>query len=184
MVKLPTQADILEWIRAHPEKSSKRDIAKAFGIKGAARINLKQTLKELEAEGHISQRRRRFSDPDTLPPVSVLQMLGPDDQGDMFAVPLEWEGTGILPKVLMQMRSGEPTLGQGDRILARVTTIEDEEGHQYTGQIIRAIGTNPKNVAAAAFLRDFVAEAKQSGLVASLIEKHGVEGRLLVASGT
>ena len=146
MTKLPTQADILEWIRAHPEKSSKRDIAKAFGIKGAARINLKQTLKELEAEGHISQHRRRFSDPDTLPPVSVLQMLGPDDQGDMFAEPLEWEGTGILPKVLMQMRSGEPVLGQGDRILARVTTIEDEEGHQYTGQIIRAIGTNPKRV--------------------------------------
>ena len=146
MAKLPTQADILEWIRAHPEKSSKRDVAKAFGLKGAARIDLKQTLKELEAEGHISQRRRRFNDPDTLPSVSVLQMLGPDDQGDMFAVPLEWEGTGILPKVLMQMRSGEPALGQGDRILARVTTIADKEGHQYTGQIIRAIGTNPKRV--------------------------------------
>ncbi len=56
------------------------------------------------------------------------------------------------------------------------------EGRYTTVQ--QAIGTNPKNAAAAAFLRDFVAEAKQSGLVASLIEKHGVEGRLLVASGT
>jgi ribonuclease R len=146
MAKLPTQADILEWIRAHPEKSSKRDIAKAFGIKGAARIDLKQTLRELEAEGHISQRRRRFNDPDALPPVSVLQMLGPDDEGDMFAVPLEWEGTGILPKILMQMRPGEPALGQGDRILARIATTENEDSQQYTGQLIRAIGTNPKRV--------------------------------------
>ncbi|MDB9943376.1 MarR family transcriptional regulator, partial [bacterium] len=46
MAQIPSQADILEWIRAHPEKSSKRDIAKAFGIKGAARIDLKQILKE------------------------------------------------------------------------------------------------------------------------------------------
>jgi polar amino acid transport system substrate-binding protein len=40
----------------------------------------------------------------------------------------------------------------------------------------QAIGTEKKNSAGAAFLRDFVAEAKQSGLVARLIEKHRVAG--------
>ena len=40
----------------------------------------------------------------------------------------------------------------------------------------QAIGTEKKNVAGAAFLRDFVAEAKKSGLVARLIEKHHVVG--------
>jgi polar amino acid transport system substrate-binding protein len=40
----------------------------------------------------------------------------------------------------------------------------------------QAIGTDKKNAAGAAFLRDFVAEAKKSGLVAQLIEKHGVQG--------
>ena len=146
MAQIPSHADILEWIRAHPEKSSKRDIAKAFGIKGAARIDLKQMLKELEAEGHLMQRRRRFNDPNSLPPVSVLQMLGPDSQGDMFAVPLEWEGTGHLPKILMRSRQGDPALGQGDRLLARLTPVPDEDSHQYTGQLIRAIGTNPKRL--------------------------------------
>ena len=34
----------------NPTLTSKRDIAKAFGIKGAARIDLKRMLKELEAE--------------------------------------------------------------------------------------------------------------------------------------
>jgi polar amino acid transport system substrate-binding protein len=47
----------------------------------------------------------------------------------------------------------------------------------------QAIGTRPENLAGAAFLQEFVAEAKASGLVAGLIERHGVAGRLQVASG-
>ncbi len=47
----------------------------------------------------------------------------------------------------------------------------------------QAIGTKPENLAGAAFLQEFVAEAKASGLVARLIERHGVAGRLQIASG-
>ena len=45
----------------------------------------------------------------------------------------------------------------------------------------QAIGTKPDRPAGAAFLREFVEEAKASGFVAGLIEKHGVSGRLSVA---
>jgi polar amino acid transport system substrate-binding protein len=45
----------------------------------------------------------------------------------------------------------------------------------------QAVGTLRANAASAAFLRDFVEEAKKSGLVARLIERHGVVGRLSVA---
>lgn len=45
----------------------------------------------------------------------------------------------------------------------------------------QSIGTKPDRKAGAAFLREFVEEAKSSGLVASLIDKHGVTGRLTVA---
>ena len=51
---------------------------------------------------------------------------------------------------------------------------------QFTA-VQQAVGTQRKNAAGAAFLRAFVEEAKQSGLVAKLIEKHGVVGRLSVA---
>jgi polar amino acid transport system substrate-binding protein len=40
----------------------------------------------------------------------------------------------------------------------------------------QAIGTARENAAGAAFLRDFVEEAKASGLVAALIARHGVRG--------
>src|SRR6516164_7258772 len=45
----------------------------------------------------------------------------------------------------------------------------------------QAVGTSPKNKAAAAYLRGFVEEAKSSGLVAELIARHNVRG-LSVAS--
>jgi polar amino acid transport system substrate-binding protein len=45
----------------------------------------------------------------------------------------------------------------------------------------QAVGTARSNTAGTKFLRDFVEEAKASGLVARLIEKHKVVGRLSVA---
>ncbi|MGY8822868.1 MAG: transporter substrate-binding domain-containing protein [Candidatus Latescibacterota bacterium] len=45
----------------------------------------------------------------------------------------------------------------------------------------QAIGTKPERTVAAAFLREFVEQAKTSGLVENLINKHGVVGRLTVA---
>ncbi|HTC09448.1 MAG TPA: transporter substrate-binding domain-containing protein [Acetobacteraceae bacterium] len=51
---------------------------------------------------------------------------------------------------------------------------------QFTA-VQQAVGTQRKNSAGAAFLKEFVEEAKRSGLIASLIKKHGVVGRLSVA---
>ncbi len=47
----------------------------------------------------------------------------------------------------------------------------------------QAIGTARKNAAAAKFLQTFVEEAKASGLVARLIEKHKVRGLSVAAKG-
>src|ERR1700686_2228868 len=50
---------------------------------------------------------------------------------------------------------------------------------QFTA-VQQAVGTPKKNAAGFAFLRDFVEEAKQVGIVASFIERQGVVGRLSV----
>jgi ribonuclease R len=139
MTRIPSKDEILAWISDHPTETSKRDIAKAFGIKGAARVDLKRVLKELEAEGHLEKRRRTYRDPDRLPPVSVLEVLGPDREGDLFAKPLEWTGEGAEPRVLVVPREGDPALGRGDRILGRLTEVE-AEGHDYEARLIRRIG--------------------------------------------
>ena len=145
MARIPSKTEILDWISANPTKGAKRDIAKAFGIKGAARIDLKRVLKELEAEGHLEKRKRSYRDPDRLPPVSVLQVKGPDKDGDLFARPLEWHGEGVEPVVLMILRASDPALGEGDRVLARLTVVQEED-HNYEARLIRRIGTNPRRI--------------------------------------
>ena len=145
MSQMPTKDAILQWISDNPTLTSKRDIAKAFGIKGAARIDLKRTLKELEAEGHLQKRKKTYRDPDKLPPVSVLQIVGTDADGDLIARPLEWEGQGVEPVIMMVLRDSDPALGAGERILGRLTEVKGET-HHYEGRLIRRIGTNPHRV--------------------------------------
>ena len=75
---------------------------------------------------------------------------------------------GLRPKLMQEMEKLE-----GARILPG----------QFTA-VQQSIGCNKNRKSGAAFLREFVEEANASGLVAKLIEKHGVTGRLSVASPT
>ena len=145
MTRIPTKPEILQWISDNPTQTAKRDIARAFGIKGAARIDLKRLLKELESEGHLDKRRKTYRDPETLPPVSVLSVLDPDGDGDLYAKPMEWGGKGPEPRILLVLRDSDPALGVGNRILARLTQVQGED-HTYEARLIRRIGTNPQRV--------------------------------------
>ncbi|MEL7345884.1 MAG: RNB domain-containing ribonuclease, partial [Pseudomonadota bacterium] len=145
MTQVPDRAAILAWISDNPSLTSKRDIAKAFGIKGAERIELKRILRALEEEGVLEKRRKTYRDPDKLPPVSVLQVLAPDADGDLFARPMEWQGEGPEPMVLLILREADPAIGEGDRILARLSEI-GADLYQYEGRLIRKIGSNPRKL--------------------------------------
>ncbi|KAF0676484.1 ribonuclease R [Profundibacterium mesophilum] len=142
MTRIPSKAEILEWISQNPTQTSKRDIARAFGIKGAARIELKQLLRALAAEGHLEKRKKTYRDPETLPPVSVCEVVGPDADGDLSARPLEFHGSGPEPRIALVARDGDPALGAGERVLLRLTAVDGED-HAYEGRLIRRIGGGP-----------------------------------------
>jgi ribonuclease R len=145
MNKLPSKKDILDWISDNPTLTAKRDIAKAFGIKGPDRIELKKILRELEADGHLSKRKNSFRDPNQLPPVSIVEVMAPTSDGDLFARPLEWDGDDVEPIILFMTRKSDPALGRGDRILAKLTKVSNEQ-YQYEGRLIRKIGISPTRV--------------------------------------
>ena len=134
MTQTPTREQILAWLADHPDAGAKRDIARAFGLKGAEKIELKRLLRQMAEEGVIERRRRSFHDSTRLPPVTVLQVLAPDAAGDLWARPLEWGGEGEAPRCLVLPSKGEPALGAGDRILGPAviqevtTTIVIEPG--------------------------------------------------------
>ncbi len=139
MKQIPSKDQILAWISDNPTLTSKRDIAQAFGIKGADRIELKRLLRELEDEGHLAKRKKTYRDPDKLPPVAVLEVAEVTPDGDVFAKALEWQGEGAAPRILFVARPGDPALAEGDRILCRMAQVKGDD-HAYEARLIRRIG--------------------------------------------
>ena len=71
---LPTREAVLEFIQSSPDRVGKREIARAFQVKGADRIELKRLLKEMAEDGLITSPRKRIARTDTLPSVAVIEM--------------------------------------------------------------------------------------------------------------
>ena len=145
MTQILTKDQIRQWISDNPGLMAKRDIAKAFGIKGDGKIELKRLLKELETDGTLVRKRRSYREADKLPPVSILTILAPDSQGDLFAAPTEWASEDAPPGILFIPRKGDEALGAGDRILARLAEVSAAD-HAYEARLIRKIGANPLKV--------------------------------------
>lgn len=145
MTRIPSKDEIMAWLADHPGLSAKRDIAKAFGIKGAARIDLKRLLRELEEDGALEKRGRRLHDVEKLPPVTVMEVLPPDADGDLFLRPLEWQGTGAAPRAIFIAGKGDAALGAGERILARVNEVAGPD-YQYEARLIRRIGASQHRI--------------------------------------
>ncbi len=141
MQQLPTKEQILQWITDNPGQAAKRDIAKAFSIKGAARIELKRLLAELEDDGALEKKKRAYRDPGKLPPVSLLTVIGPDEAGDLFLHAMEWQGEGTPPRILFIPKKGDPAMGPGDKLLARLSEVNLED-REYEARLIRKLGSN------------------------------------------
>jgi ribonuclease R len=145
MSRLPSADQILDWLRDNPGQTGKREIARAFGLKGAAKVELKQLLAEMARDGRLEKRRRRVRPQGELPPVLVLKVTGADASGDLWAEPVEWEVEGPPPRVLIRSRRDDPALGAGDRLLGRMLPADDAEG-TLAARVIRRIGMGPRRV--------------------------------------
>ncbi|MGH6805169.1 MAG: RNB domain-containing ribonuclease, partial [Methyloceanibacter sp.] len=144
---LPSRDEILKFIAESQTKVGKREISRAFGIKGGARIALKRLLTEMADDGTIAGNRKDFREKGKLPPVTVLEVTGRDDDGDLIAKPSTWDmADGERPDILILTRNREPgsdevQIGIGDKVLARVTRLEgkDVEGFRYEAGLIKRL---------------------------------------------
>jgi ribonuclease R len=145
---LPSREEILTFLRESDGKAGKREIARAFNIKGDARTALKRRLAEMSAEGLLSSGTRKdLHEAGKLPPVTVLEITGRDEDGDLIARPAVWkDADGEPPKVLVlthraRNEERDAAIGIGDRILARITRLDqpDVEGLPYEAEAIRIL---------------------------------------------
>jgi ribonuclease R len=142
---LPSKEQLLEFIRESPGRVGKREIARAFQVRGDDRTLLNQMLKELAAEGAIERGHRRSIAPaGALPSVTVIEIAEIDVDGELMARPLNWRGEDAPPRIVMgPERKGAPALAVGDRVLARLTLIDDG---QYEARTIKRIAAAPDQV--------------------------------------
>ncbi len=138
---LPTPQDVLDFLAANPDQSGKREIARAFGLKGGDRVWLKDMLRQLADDGLIEKRGKRLVQPGGLPHVVALDIFSRDHDGLLLARPAEWsDDNGAPPLVQVRTKHGKPAPGIGSRVLARVFPVKDAgKGPAYTAQVLKKL---------------------------------------------
>ncbi len=116
---LPDKDTLIAFLREAGE-AQKADIARAFGLKGIERRQLREMLKTLEAEGALGKRGRKgFSEAGALPAVGVADVVDRDADGELY-VELVKGGEDAPRALLLPDREGKaPAPGLGDRLLVK-----------------------------------------------------------------
>jgi ribonuclease R len=115
---LPSRKDILRFIAAADGPCGKREIAKAFGLKGNEKIALKALLKDMAEEGLIDGRKTAYHRMGGLPKVTVLKVVAIED-GEPIGEPESWGAEGERPRLRLIEKKSLAALKRGDRVLAR-----------------------------------------------------------------
>lgn len=138
-MSLLNKDNILNTLRDAKEPLTKAQLAATLNVKGSEqRVMMKRMLRELEKDGALEKVGSRFKLADRLPSVTVLEITEIDIDGDVFAEPYPWEESqGPKPRIEMRLpKHGAATYAMGERVLAKITHIEDD---LYAGEAIKRL---------------------------------------------
>jgi len=147
---LPSEAALLAFLaedKAHP---GKRDIARAFGLRGEERAALRLMLKDMEARGLVHRQGKRLANPHQLPPVTMLEVVGLTRDGELYGAPAEWDERrlGKPPRVLIETATDRGSAvrapARGEHVLAK---IEKGSGaFHFRARVMRSFSTGARRV--------------------------------------
>ena len=133
---LPSRRQILDFIASSEHPAGKREIARAFGLSGQVKIDLKRLLKDMADEGLIdSSPGRAFHKAGGIPKVTVLRVQAVDDSGHVWAVPETRHADDPPPRLRVVERQKRTALGIGDRVLART----EEKGRGFIAHPLKRL---------------------------------------------
>jgi ribonuclease R len=143
---LPSRDEILKFIASSPGVVGKREISRAFGIKGNDKIKLKSLLKDMQGDGSVAGKKRRMVAKGHLPPVTVIEVVGIDKDGEAFGVPVEW-ADDKPPKLLIESTTGKSP-AVGDRVLAKIEALSGKGPYSHRAKVMRALSDRAGRVLA------------------------------------
>jgi ribonuclease R len=188
---LPSRDEILAYIggeaapdgRKPPARITKREIARAFGVPGAEKADLKLLIKDLEADGAIKRGRKTLQRQGRLPALTLADIFERDRDGELIAKPVEWSEDGEAPRILVRRsrgkREGGLAPGLGARVLLRVefdaeASLKDPA---YTGRVVKILDK------AKARVLGVYRELEGGGGRALPVEKRGAPREIFVPAG-
>ena len=126
---MPSREQVLEFIQSSEKPAGKREIARAFGLKGQEKIGLKALLKDMAEEGLIDGKRTAYHRMGGVAKVTVLRVVDIED-GEAIAIPESWQPDDATPppriRLIERKRGG--AIKRNARVLAR--TEETANGWQ------------------------------------------------------
>ncbi len=136
---MPSADDIVQFVTNSPGVVGKREIARAFGMKGNDKIALKQLLKDMSNKGTLLNKRKRLINKNGLPPVGVVEVKGADKDGDLFGQFISDEGQDHAAKILVLSGEGKaPKIG--DRVVAKLEALRDHHEYKHVAKVMRVLG--------------------------------------------
>ncbi len=163
---LPSVEEILAFAAERGGAVTAREVARRFGIRGKARVDLRRLLARLRAEGRLL-RRRRSARARRVPPVAEVAITGLDEEGELLGESPALPGAQL--RVVAEVGHG-PAPGVGDRVIARL--IPTAEG-EFEAHVLRLLPKAAREVVGA------VREAPWGLVLQTLDRKEEREYRLL-----
>src|ERR1700679_3488665 len=129
---LPTREEVIAYLggasapngERAPARITKRDIARAFGVTGEAKSELKLLIKDLQAEGAVAHGRKALTVEGRLPSLVVADITERGREGELIAKPVEWDSDDPAPRIFVrrprEKRDRGPAPSVGARVLMRV----------------------------------------------------------------
>ncbi|MBL1242531.1 MAG: ribonuclease R [OCS116 cluster bacterium] len=167
----PTKAEVIEYINSGTGRIGKRDIARAFHIKGDNRTKLKHMLRDLINSGDVAYEHRVFQNSKNLPPVITCEVDKLTEDGDYLLLPLSAEVKDRKNLYITLPDKEAKDLKPGDKALVRIKKTGAEHGvEQYSAKLIKKIGTTAKADALGIFYIDEDVEPHEKHLKLGFIE--------------
>jgi ribonuclease R len=140
---LPSREQVLKFIAETDEPAGKREIARAFGLKGQEKIQLKALLRDMADEGLIDGNRTAFHRMGGVPRVTVLRVVS-IEEGEAITIPDSWQPDDASPPPRLRLieKGRGSALKVGDRVLART----EEAGAGWLAYPMKKLATQSEQV--------------------------------------
>lgn len=144
---LPSPDEIYDYVLAQGGFVLRRDIARAFRLKGEARKELRFLLKDLETQKRLMRRGKSYKSFELdVPAMEVVTFVGLNDDGDYLACPVHESCDDYSQTILLDVSQFKKAhlITEGDSLVVQKTSAPEDA--QASAKVIRILEAKPKGI--------------------------------------